>query len=121
MTEMANECDDLADTHDKWSLVLYYRTGQPKRLLLRPHDQGDEDGDATAQGKKQQQEQVPGELQSIQWTGAIAPNEHPLRCQILHRVTSGVKFNRAIVIGSELVNGNKILNKSRGNKDIIKR
>jgi len=62
-----------------------------------------------------------GKLQWIQRTGAIAPDEHPLRRQILHRATSGVKFNRAIIIGSELANGNKILNKSRRNKNIIKR
>jgi len=70
-----------------------------------------------------------GKLQWIQRTGAIAPDEHPLRRQILHRATNGVKFNRAIVIRGELeivirgelAYGNKVINKSRRNKDIIKR
>ena len=70
-----------------------------------------------------------GKLQRVQGAGAIAPEDHLLRRQILHRSTSGVKFNRAIVIRGELeivirgelAYGNKVINKSRRNKDIIKR
>ena len=61
-----------------------------------------------------------GQLQGVERTGAIAPDDHPLRLQVLRRTTSGVKFNRAIVIGGKLAHRDKILNKSRRNKNIIK-
>ena len=60
------------------------------------------------------------EAQGVVQTGAIAPDDHPLRLQVLHRTTSGVKFNRTIVIGGKLAHKDKILNKSRRNKNIIK-
>ena len=52
----------------------------------------------------------------VQWVerpGAIAPDDHFPGQEILHRTTRRVKLHRAIVIGSELTNRNKILNKWR--------
>ena len=56
----------------------------------------------------------------VQRPGAIAPGDHSLGLQILHRTTSGVKFNRTVIVGSELAHRNKILDKTRRNKDVIK-
>ena len=51
---------------------------------------------------------------------AIAPDDHIPRLKILHRTTSHVKLNRAIVIESKLANENKILNKLWRDQNIIK-
>jgi hypothetical protein len=40
--------------------------------------------------------------------------------QILDGEARGIKFNRNVVITSQLTNGNKILNKGRRNKNIAK-
>jgi len=60
-------------------------------------------------------------VQGVERPRAIAPDDHSLRLQILHRTTSRVKFNRAIVVSSKLANRDKILNKFRRNENIIKR
>ena len=59
-------------------------------------------------------------MQWIERPGAIAPDDQFSGQEILHRTTGRVKLHRAIVIGSELMNGNKILNKLRRNQNIIK-
>ena len=56
----------------------------------------------------------------VQRPRAIAPDDHVPRLKILHRTTSQVKLNRAIVIESKLANGNKILNKLWRDQNIIK-
>ena len=61
-----------------------------------------------------------GKMKRVQRASAIAPDDHLLRCEILHRTTSGVKFKRAIVVRSKLADRNKIFNKSWRNKNIIK-
>jgi hypothetical protein len=60
-----------------------------------------------------------GQLQRVERTGAIAPDDHVPREKILHRTTIRVKLHRTIVINSELANRNKILDKLRRNKNII--
>jgi hypothetical protein len=60
------------------------------------------------------------EAQWVQGPGAIAPGDHGPRRKILHRTTSRVKFNRAIIVNGKLANGNKILNKVRSDQNIIK-
>ena len=61
-----------------------------------------------------------GKIKRVQWAETMAPDCHLLRCKILHRTTSGVKFKRAIVVRSKLANRNKILNKFWGNMNVIK-
>jgi len=60
-----------------------------------------------------------GQLQGVERTGAIAPDDHVPREKILHRTTIRVKLHRAIVINSKLANRNKILDKLRRNKNVI--
>jgi hypothetical protein len=59
-------------------------------------------------------------MQWIERPGAIALDDQFPGQEILHRTTRRVKLHRAIVIGSELTNENKILNKLRRNQNIIK-
>ena len=56
----------------------------------------------------------------IQWPGAIAPDDLVPRLKILHKTPKGVKLNRTMVVVDELANENEILNKLRGNQNIIK-
>ena len=58
-------------------------------------------------------------LEWIQWPRAIAPDDHITRQEILHRIATGIKFNRTIIVSGELANQNKILDKFRGNQNII--
>jgi len=53
------------------------------------------------------------QLQGVERTGAIAPDDHVPREKILHRTTIRVKLHRAIVVNSKLANRNKILDKLR--------
>jgi hypothetical protein len=48
----------------------------------------------------------------VEGPGAIAPDDHLLRLQILHRTTSRVKFNSTIVVSGELAHRNKVLNEA---------
>jgi len=56
----------------------------------------------------------------VQRPRAIAPDDHVPRLKVLHRTTRQVKLNRTIIVGSELANKNKIINKLWGNQNIIK-
>ena len=60
------------------------------------------------------------EAQWVQWSGAIAPDDLGPRRKSLHRTTSRVKLNRAIIIGSKLANKDEVLKNLWGNKNIIK-
>jgi hypothetical protein len=60
------------------------------------------------------------EAQGVERPRAIAPDDHVPGLEILHRATSGVKFNREIIVGSELAHICQILNKIWGNQNIIK-
>jgi hypothetical protein len=56
-----------------------------------------------------------GGTRKMKWVegpGAIAPDDHLLRLQILHRTTSRVKFNSTIVVSGELAHRNKVLNEA---------
>lgn len=55
----------------------------------------------------------------VEGARAIAPGDHVLGPEVLHRKTKGVKFNRARLIDGELTNGNKVGNKFGRNKNII--
>jgi hypothetical protein len=48
-------------------------------------------------------------MQWVQRIEAIALNDHVSRLETLHRTAIGVKFNKKIVISSELVHRNQIL------------
>jgi hypothetical protein len=43
-------------------------------------------------------------VQGVQGPRAIAPDDHVLSLQILHRTTSRVKLNKAIIVDSKLAN-----------------
>ncbi|VFQ93777.1 unnamed protein product [Cuscuta campestris] len=45
----------------------------------------------------------------VEWAGITGPMNHGSRQHILHRKTSGVKFNRAIIVTGKLANRNKII------------
>ena len=49
------------------------------------------------------------EVQRVEGARTIAPDDQPPGHEILHRITSRVKFNRTIIVGSELAYGNKVL------------
>lgn len=55
-----------------------------------------------------------GDVQRVQRPGAIASDDDVHGLEILHRTTSGVKFNRAIMVRGELTHGNQILSKVGG-------
>lgn len=59
-------------------------------------------------------------LQRVEGSGAVTPGDLSPRGKILHRTAKGVKLHGTVIVGSELAYGNKILNKVRGNKNIIK-
>jgi hypothetical protein len=59
-------------------------------------------------------------LQRVEQPRAIAPDDHSPGLEILHRTTSGIKFNGTIVVRGQPPNRNKILNKVRRNKNVIK-
>jgi hypothetical protein len=61
------------------------------------------------------------EVQGVQSPGAIAPDDHVPSLQILHRTTSRVKLNRAIVVDSKLANGNNIFNNLWRHENIMKK
>jgi hypothetical protein len=72
-------------------------------------------GQSSSEGGRSKQ------MQRVQQARAIAPNDHIPRLEILHRTTSRVKFNRTIIIGSELAHRDQILNKFWRNNNIIER
>ena len=62
-------------------------------------------------------------LRISQWikrTGAVTLDDLSPRMKILHRTAKRVKLHRTNVIRSKLAYRNKVLNKTRRNKDIIK-
>ena len=58
-------------------------------------------------------------MQGVERPQTIAPDDHVPRTKILHKEAKRVKFNRTVVVSSELTSGNKILNNVRSNKHII--
>jgi hypothetical protein len=59
-------------------------------------------------------------LQRVEQPRAIAPDDHSPGLEILHRTTSGIKFNRTIVVRGKLANINKILNKVRETRMLLR-
>jgi hypothetical protein len=62
-----------------------------------------------------------GRLRKLQWierTRAVTPDDLSPRTKILHRTAKRVKLHTTIVIRSKLAYRNKVLNKTRRNKDI---
>ena len=47
--------------------------------------------------------------EGAQLAGSIAPDNHALCAQILHRKTKGVKLNGTIIVWPETINRNRIL------------
>jgi hypothetical protein len=50
----------------------------------------------------------------------VTPEDLAPSGKILHRTTKRIKFHTAVIINCKLSNGNKILNKVRSNKNVIK-
>jgi len=59
-------------------------------------------------------------VQRVKRSGAVTSDDLAPSGKILHRTTERVKFHRTIIVGDELANRNKILNKIRRDQDIIK-
>lgn len=57
--------------------------------------------------------------QGVEVAGAITTEECHSRLKILYGKTMRVKFNRDVIITSELTNGHKIFNNGRRNKNIV--
>jgi hypothetical protein len=74
------------------------------------HDQDGQDADAIARRQPGRQGSVLEEGAEGTASGAIAPNDLGPRQKTLHRTTSRVKLNRAIIIGSKLANRDEVLN-----------
>ena len=58
-------------------------------------------------------------MEGIELPGAIAPDDHVLGSEILHRKTIWIKFDRTPIISSELTNRYKVLNDIRRNENIV--
>ncbi|VFQ94715.1 unnamed protein product [Cuscuta campestris] len=87
--------------------------------------QGGKTGDSTKDGKARVAKTTMPELRAtgdnvdlglglggglahrVEWAGITGPMNHGSRQHILHRKTSGVKFNRAIIVTGKLANRNK--------------
>jgi hypothetical protein len=60
-------------------------------------------------------------LQRVEGTGAVTSDDLSPRGKSLHRTAKRVKFHRTVIVGGKLANRNKVLNKIRGNQNIIKK
>lgn len=60
-------------------------------------------------------------MDGVELPEAIAPDDHVLRSEILHRKTKRVKFDRTIIVNGELANRNKVLNDARRNKNVVQK
>jgi hypothetical protein len=56
----------------------------------------------------------------VEWTGAVTSDDLSPRVKVLHRATKRIKFHRTIIVRGKLSNRNEVLNKTWGNKNIIK-
>jgi hypothetical protein len=82
----------------------------------------DRDGravDAKVTTGKKREEPRPSEVEG-RGACTVTPNDLAPSRKILHRTTKRIKFHTAVIINSELSNRDKILNKVRGKKNIIK-
>ena len=61
-----------------------------------------------------------GGREGVEVAGAIAAKHHPTGPRILNRKTKSVKFDRTLVVMSELTYGKEIANNRWNNKNIIK-
>ena len=59
-------------------------------------------------------------LQQVEGTGAVTPGDLSPRRKSLQKTVKRVQFHRPISVGSKLAYINEILNKVRGNNNIIK-
>jgi hypothetical protein len=60
-----------------------------------------------------------GKMDGVERPRAIAPGNHVLGSEILHREVNRVKFHGTTIIAGKLMNIKKILNNFRCNKNII--
>jgi hypothetical protein len=59
-------------------------------------------------------------LERIKLPHTIASKKFTPRKNVPHRKTKRIKIDRAIIISNELMNGDKIFNNARCNKNIVK-
>jgi hypothetical protein len=59
-------------------------------------------------------------LERIKLPRTIASKKFTLRKKVLHKKTKRIKIDGAIIISSEVTNGDKIFNNARCNKNITK-
>ena len=60
-------------------------------------------------------------MKRIKIACAIVPSEYLPRCQILHRQTKRVKSQDDAIVNTKLVNGDKIFDEGRRNKNIAEK
>ena len=114
--ETVDEYVDLTDKHDIMNCYyLYYKRVEWAQAWTWPHDQDVRDVGAKARRRGRREELW------LQDNRAIAPGEKSPGLKVLHRTTSGIKLNRTVIVGSKLAHRYEILNKVRGNKNIIKK
>ena len=58
-------------------------------------------------------------IERVEVTGAIAPSDHVMGVQILHRKAKRIKLNGAIITSGKTTNGNQILNNVGRHQHII--
>jgi hypothetical protein len=58
--------------------------------------------------------------ESLEGPGAIEPGDHAPGFEILHRKAKRIKFDRTVIVSSELTNRDEVLNNVGCNKNVIK-
>jgi hypothetical protein len=59
-------------------------------------------------------------VKCVKGSRAITPEERTPRHKIHHSKARGIEFNRTRIVRGELMNGNKVMDHSRSNKNIGK-
>ena len=62
---------------------------------------------------------VQGRPQRVEVTGGITSEKNRLGAQVLDRETTGIKFNRDIIVARESPNRNQIFDQMRRNEDVV--
>lgn len=60
-----------------------------------------------------------GNSENVQVTITITMKNHVSCCEVLHRKTKSIKFDRTTIVASELTNRKKVANYGQDGKDIV--
>ena len=81
----------------------------PETMMPKGSESGEERGGAGGGG-----------VEWVEVARAIAPGNHVPGVHILHKKAKQIKFNRTVIIGGEMTNGNQILNNVGRHQNIVK-